>query len=38
LDRAVNLYEPLMVFLRQGMQDNLPFEETLAQLQAILQG
>ena len=38
LDRAVNLYEPLMAFLRQGMQDNHSFEETLAQLKGILQG
>ena len=38
LDRAVNLYEPLMSFLRQGMQENIPFEEMLVQLQGILQG
>jgi flagellar biosynthesis/type III secretory pathway ATPase len=37
LDRAVKLHEPLMAFLRQGIQDNVPFEETLEQLKAILQ-
>jgi flagellum-specific ATP synthase len=37
LDRAVKLHEPLMAFLRQGIQDNVPFEETLEQLNAILQ-
>lgn len=36
LDRAVALHEPLMQFLRQGMQDNIPFEESLAQIKSII--